>query len=480
MEYSGTFYWYDFETFGADPKVDRIAQFAGIRTDKDLNIIGEPDMFYCAQAEDYLPDPIACLVTGITPQQANREGYCEFEFARMINQRFSESGTCVLGYNSIRFDDEFTRALFYKNFIDPYAREYKNGNSRWDLIDVVRLVHALKPEALKWPLKEDGTVSFRLEELTAINGIGHENAHDALSDVYATIALAKLIKDREPRLFDYAFSLRHKQKVFEAIALGSNKPVLHISSMFGANRGCMALVLPLITDKQNPNAIHSIDLSFDPDLLEGLSKEEMQRRIFTSQDELGDVLRIPFKAIHCNKSPMIVPAKMLGDEIAQKWGHDLDLCRAHWKKWQSKSHLLETIASVFEYQGEEPTDVDAMLYSGFFPKRDKEAMDFIGRSDLSMIDPTQFSFQDPRAAELLFRCRARSCFESLDEQERLMWEQHKYRSLMEQNYGAPRNLGGYMELLNNALQMFPERDDAQFLLEELMLYAQSLAPMDAF
>ncbi|GAA3938463.1 exodeoxyribonuclease I [Litoribacillus peritrichatus] len=480
MQYQGTYYWYDFETFGADSKVDRISQFAGIRTDADLNIIGEPDMFYCRQAEDYLPDPVACLVTGITPQQANREGYNEVEFARRINERFSQSGTCVVGYNSIRFDDEFTRNLFYKNFIDPYAREYKNGNSRWDLIDVVRLTHALRPDGIRWPKKEDGTTSFRLEELTVANGIGHENAHDALSDVYATIAIAKLIKEKAPKLFDYAFSLRNKKEVLDTLNVGSNKPVLHISSMFGADRGCMALVLPLCVDGTNSNAVHSIDLSFDPDELEGLSVQQIQDRVFKSKDELGDVPRIPFKTIHANKSPMVVSAKMLTEPLAQRWGHDLPLCRVNWKKWQSKSHLIPMLNEVFAFNGKEEKDVDCMLYSGFFPRKDKEAMDYIGKSDIGQLDPHAFAFQDGRAAELLFRCRARNFPEALNDEERVQWEQHKYRSVMEQGYGAPRCLSTYPQLLNEAFTMFPDKADAQFLLEELMLYAQSIAPMDAF
>jgi len=484
MSYNGTFYWYDYETFGADARIDRISQFAGIRTDADLNIIGEPDIFYCAQAEDYLPDPIACLVTGITPQQANREGLNEVEFARRVNDRFSEPGTCVLGYNSIRFDDEFTRNLFYRNFIDPYAREYKNGNSRWDLIDVVRLTHALRPEGINWPKKEDGSVSFRLEELTVANGITHENAHDALSDVYATIAMAKLIKERVPKLFDYAFSLRQKQKVLEVLAVGSNKPVLHISSMFGADRGCMALVLPLCADQTNANAVHSIELSFDPDELEGLTAEQIQQRVFTSQQELdekfGGVSRIPLKSIHANKSPMVVAAKMMTEDLASKWGHDLAVCRANWKKWQSKAHLIPIIQQALGYNGAEETDVDRMIYGGFFPRKDKETMDYIGRSDIEQLDPNSFSFQDVRCPELLFRCRARSFPDALNDEERIKWEQHKYRAVMEEGYGAPRCLANYPELLNKAHLEFQDRADAQFLLEELMLYAQSIAPFDSY
>ena len=184
-----TILWHDYETWGVSPKFDKPSQFAGIRTDLDLNIIGEPEMFYCQPPQDYLPQPEACLVTGITPQKALREGLTEAEFAERIHSLFSQPNTCVAGYNSIRFDDEVTRYLLYRNFYDPYAREWQNGNSRWDIIDMIRACYALRPEGIEWPTVErDGqqVVSFRLELLTKANGIEHEAAHDAMSDVYAT------------------------------------------------------------------------------------------------------------------------------------------------------------------------------------------------------------------------------------------------------------------------------------------------------
>ena len=166
-----------------DARRDRASQFAGVRTDLDLNEIEAPLMMYCQPAYDYLPHPQACLVTGITPQTAQQEGLPECEFIRRIHAAFSRPQTCVAGYNSIRFDDELTRQLLYRNFYDPYEREWKHGNSRWDIIDMLRLCHALRPEGLQWPQRDDGAVSFRLETLSAANGLLHENAHDALSDV---------------------------------------------------------------------------------------------------------------------------------------------------------------------------------------------------------------------------------------------------------------------------------------------------------
>jgi exodeoxyribonuclease-1 len=204
MKTSETFLWHDYETFGANPMIDRPAQFAAIRTDTALEAVDDPVVLYCAPADDVLPQPEACLITGITPQVAREKGLCEAEFARRIHAEMMRPGTCGAGFNSIRFDDTVTRNLFYRNLLDPYEREYRNGNSRWDVIDLARMCYALRPDGVEWPLHEPGKPSFRLEDLTAANGIEHAGAHDALADVRATIALARRIRDAQPRLFDWA------------------------------------------------------------------------------------------------------------------------------------------------------------------------------------------------------------------------------------------------------------------------------------
>ena len=228
-----TLYWHDYETWGANPRKDRAAQFAGVRTDREFHVIGEPLVLYCKPADDMLPHPEACLITGITPQKALRDGVPEAEFFRLVHGELGRPGTCALGYNSIRFDDEFTRYGLYRNFFDPYAREWQNGNSRWDIIDMVRLTRALRPEGIQWPDHPDGKPSFRLDELTRANGIEHASAHDALSDVHATIALARLIKARQTRLYDYVYRMRGKQQAAQSLNLSAHVPgsarILHVS-----------------------------------------------------------------------------------------------------------------------------------------------------------------------------------------------------------------------------------------------------------
>ena len=295
-----TFYWHDYETWGASPAVDRPSQFAGVRTDEDLNLLGEPLVIYCQPPVDVLPHPEACIVTGITPQVAIKEGLPEYEFIQKIHAEFSVPATCGVGYNSVRFDDEVTRYTLYRNFYDPYEREWRNGNSRWDIIDMVRLVYALRPEGIEWPVV-DGRPSFRLELLTEANGISHASAHDAFSDVEATIALARLIKLKKPQLYDYVYSHRGKREVTRLIDVANKKPLLHISSMFSSEHGCAALVVPLAEHPSNKNAVISFDLSCDPTPLETLSAEEIAERVFTANADLPEgVERLPLKLIHLN------------------------------------------------------------------------------------------------------------------------------------------------------------------------------------
>ncbi|MEY4752792.1 MAG: exonuclease, partial [Pseudomonadota bacterium] len=257
-----TFYWHDYETFGTRPRSDWPAQFAGVRTDAELNEIEPPLLQYCQPPLDRLPDPEACLLTGLLPQTCLERGVPERAFAAAIERELARPGTIGLGYNSIRFDDEVTRFLFWRNLIDPYAREWQHGCGRWDLLDLLRSAWALRPEGIEWPRHPDGRVSFRLEDLSAANGLPHAQAHDALSDVRATLALARRLRQAQPRLWDYGLRLRRKDAVIQEIGVG--RPFLHVSGMYGVERGCLALVWPLAPHPSNRNELIVWDLSADP------------------------------------------------------------------------------------------------------------------------------------------------------------------------------------------------------------------------
>ncbi len=475
-----TFLWHDYETFGAVPRRDRPAQFAAIRTDAELNEIGEPMMWYCRPAPDYLPDPVACLITGITPQHCLEHGLVEAEFAARIERAFSQPGTIGVGYNTIRFDDEVTRFLFWRNLIDPYAREWQNGCGRWDLLDVVRLTYALRPEGIVWPQRPDGSgPSFKLEHLSAANGLAHEAAHDALSDVRATIALARLIRQAQPKLFDFALALHKKDRVAAELGLPAApqraRPFLHVSGMFPVERGCMALMWPLAMHPANKNELLAWDLAHDPRELDGLSVDDARLRLYTRNDDLPPgVTRLPLKSVHLNKSPMVVSnLKTLTPSMAERWGLDLQAQLHHAELAVSLPDLSVLWNGLFKREPQPPADVDEDLYGGFLGPADRRRLDHLRGLSPQALAAARNSFDDPRLEELVFRHRARSYPETLDEDEQQRWEAHRAARLLD-GAGGARNVDQFLEALDAQAEGVDERGSA--VLEALHAYLEDIAP----
>lgn len=411
-----------------DPRRDRPVQFAGIRTDLELNIIGEPISLYCRPSDDFLPHPEACLITGITPQKALAEGVPEAEFISRIHQEFSRPQTCIVGYNNIRFDDEVTRFTLYRNFFDAYAHEWQNGNSRWDILDMVRLTHALRPDDIQWPQHPDGKTSFRLEQLTIANGIEHGSAHDALSDVEATIAVAKLIREQQPRLYDFVFTHRSKQKIMNLLRFDLSAPVLHVSSMYPAELGCIALVAPLAMHPTNKNEVLIYDLRVDPQPFLELDKEDIQLRLFTRNVDLPEgCQRLPIKSIHINKCPVIVPMNTLTPEAAEKWGIDIDAAQQYQQTIATSTRFIKTLQTAYADRHFEPTDdPDFMLYEGgFFSNNDRERMESVRNTNPELLADFQLPFDDKRIPEMLFRYRARNYPQTLSTEEKQEWQEFK-------------------------------------------------------
>ena len=470
-------YWYDYETFGIDPRHDRLAQFGGIRTDEELNIISDPLVIYCKPANDMLPSPEACLITGITPQKAMAEGVIESEFISMIHAEFSQPGTCVVGYNNIRFDDEFTRNCLYRNFFNAYAHEWQHGNSRWDIIDLVRITRALRPSGIKWPVSAEGKPSIRLELLTKFNNISHEAAHDAMSDVYATIEMAKLIRNKQPRLFDYMYSLRKKQEVSKLLNIRTHDAVLHASSKFSAERNSIAIVIPICQHPINKNSIIVYDLNTDPaDFIE-ISVEKVHDRLYTKASDLPEgIQRIPLKEIHINKCPAVVPLKTMDDECAKRLNIDVEACLENRQKiLDNIDTLIEKVRQVFsEHDYPEITDPDAQLYSGgFFSDGDNTRMERIRKSSAEELGDLKLSFDDIRLPEMLFRYRARNFPESLSDKESRRWNEYRHTKLTDPKAGH-RTLDQYTSDIENLKTNPDTTENQQTILEELLEYRKQL------
>ncbi len=475
-----TLYWHDYETWGEIPAVDRPSQFAGVRTDQDLNIIGEPLMIYAQPAPDLLPKPEACLVTGLLPQQAAVRGLKEAEFIAAIYRELAQPGTCGVGYNSIRFDDEVTRYCLYRNFYDPYEREWRNGNSRWDIIDMVRMARALRPEGIVWPHYEDGRPSFKLEMLTAANGLNHEAAHDALSDVYATIALARLIKERQPKLYDYAFQLRDKRFASSLIDIDSAKPLLHISSRFPSQQANCALVLPLAMHPNNRNSVIAFNLDQSPQMLLSLDVNELRQRLFTAASELPEgIERLALKEVHLNKTPMLLPPNMLDEQACERLQIDRAKVNAHWRQLADlslieKQALRAKLAEIYaENSFPERQDPEQQLYAGFINDEDKRLMYQVRRSTPEELASSSLKFLDKRLQEMLFRYRARNFPESLSVEEMACWRQFCYSRLTDPAQGA----GLVWEEFQQRIQQLLATDLSEVqksLMIELLAYGQSL------
>ena len=479
---ASSFFWHDYETFGRVPRRDRPAQFAGVRTDADLNEIAEPVMWYCQPPTDQLPDPESVLLTGILPQHAAEHGMAEHAFAARIEAELGAAGTIGVGYNSIRFDDEVTRHLFWRNLIDPYAREYSNGCGRWDLLDVVRCTWALRPEGINWPVYEEGDFkgrpSFKLEHLTAANGLAHADAHDALSDVRATLALARLIRTRNPRLWDFCLKLHKKQAVWDEI--GHGQPFVHLSSRYAIERGMLAIVWPLALHPTNKNELIVWDLAHDPAELATLDAAAARQRLFTRSDELpAGVARLPIKTIHVNKSPVVIGnlATLKGAEA--RFGLDSAAALRHAEEAARVAPLAAHLwRDVFTRPAAgAAVDVDEDLYGGFIGDADRRMLSRLRALSPEALASKRVAFEDGRLEELLFRYRARNFPGTLAADDKLRWLAHCTARLHGGVDGAT-TLQAHLDRID-ALALDPRFADderAQSLLEALVDHAEGIAP----
>lgn len=445
---TSTLFWYDYETTGIDPRRDRPLQVAGIRTDEELNEIGEPLNIYCRLSDDILPHPAACLITGITPDILERKGLAEADFMTRVHAELSAPGTCGVGYNSLRFDDEVTRYSLYRNFFDPYAREWQGGNSRWDLIDMVRTAYALRPDGINWP-EENAQVSLKLDRLTVANGIEHGQAHDALSDVRATIALARLLKNKQPKLYNYLYQLRSKQRVMDQVRL--LQPLVHISGRYAGTRHYLSIVLPLAWHPRNRNALIVCDLQSEISPLLDESAETLRTRLYTRRDDLLEgQLPVPLKLLHINRCPVVAPLNVLREQDIQRLQLDVSLCNRRAELLSSQAALWkDKLANVYTEESFAGTeDPEQQLYDGFIGDRDRRLCEQVRLSDPHRLATEDWIFDDQRLPELLFRYRARNFPDTLSDVDSKRWRLFCQRRLSSPEYGAPNTIQQFSQAIS--------------------------------
>ncbi len=448
-------------------------QFAGQRTDMDLNPVCEPDNYLITLTEDSLPSPDAILITGITPQKTRAEGMSEAEFLSIFDESISKPGTIFLGFNSVRFDDEFMRFMLYRNFYDAYAWQWKDDRGRWDLLDVVRMTRALRPDGIKWPFDSEGKPSNRLELLTAVNKLEHANAHDALSDVLATIDVAKLLKSKQPDLFEYLLGMRDKKKVEELVKSG--QPFLYTSGKYPSEYEKTTAVCRVV---DHPRAAASLvyDLREDPKPWLKLSPEEMVEAWKYKKD--SDEPRLPVKTLRYNRCPAVAPLGVLTKEktAAKKLDLDIDIIKAHRQQIvrdrEFSTKLLRALDILDKQQQTRllsyEIDVDEQLYDSFISDKDRDEMAKVRAAEPTDITAENFKFSDQRLKALLVLYKARNFSKALTDIERKTWEKFRLQRLNKQLPIFTQRL----QALATA-KLSPEK---HYILEELQLYAESIMP----
>jgi exodeoxyribonuclease-1 len=447
-------------------------QFAGIRTDMEFNQIGEPVNELIRLNDDTLPSPEAIFVTGITPQQTVADGYTEAEFSRLAMNDIFTPDTIAVGFNTIRFDDEFMRHLLWRNFYDPYEWSWKDGRSRWDMLDVVRMTRALRPEGIEWPVDAKGNPTNRLELLTKLNGIDHYKAHDALSDVWATIAVAKLIAEKQPQLFSYLLTMRDKKEVMKLVNLEDKKPFVYTSGRYEAAHEKTTVAFPLAPGK-NGNVV-AYDLRYDPTPFLELDQKELAKLLYASwEDRQAEGLTpLPVKELQYNRAPAVAPLGVLAQSDGWKKIHlEVSVIEENKKKLLAAPHFAENIRTLFENKPEfkKSPDVEAQLYDGFLGDRDRVRVEAVRNADENTLADFHPQFDDERLPALLLHYKARNFPRALSEEEAAQWEAWRTARM---SAALPRFMQTLGKLSTKAT------DEQQFILQELQLWAEAIAPLD--
>lgn len=464
-----TFFFYDLETSGLNPRQDRIMQFAGQRTDMNLELIGEPVNILVALNDDTLPSPDALMVTGITPQKTVEEGYSESEFARMLNEEVFTPNTIAVGFNNIRFDDEFVRHLLWRNFHDPYEWSWKDGRSRWDLLDVVRMTRALRPEGINWPVDEKGQATNRLELITQENGIAHENAHDAMSDVDALIDVTRLIRDRQPQLFEYLLKLRDKKEVQRLVNLDNKRPFVYTSGRYDREFAKTTVAFPL-TSAPNGNVL-AYDLRHDPADFVGLTEKELAKKIYATWEErqADDFVALPVKVLQYNRCPAVAPLGVLEQSYGwQKISLDAELVQKHQKILLEHPGFAEKMRTIFENKPEfkKLPDPEAQLYDSFLYDKDRIRVEAVRNASERELADFHPEFSDERLPELLLHYKARNFPKSLSQDEIARWESWRSSHLQAQ---LPQFMASLQRIANAG-------GGDEFIIQELQLWLESVLP----
>lgn len=467
-----TFYFYDLETTGFNSRQARIMQFAGQRTDKNLKPIGQPDNLLVKLTDDILPEPDAVLVHGISPRLTQTQGITEAELCEYLTSKVFTPGTIAVGFNNIRFDDEFIRHLFWRNFYDAYEWQWKDGRSKWDLLDASRMVRALRPEGINWPFASDGSPSNKLELLSSVNKISHETVHDALSDVNAMIAFAQLIHAKQPDLFSYMLKMRDKKAVEELVASGD--PFVYVSGRYPSEFE-KGTVVVMVAKHPTQGAAFVYDLRQDPSDFINLTPAELSKKWTDRSDEAA---YFPIKKLTYNKCPTVAPVSTLDEASQKRLKLNMSAVQKNLSALMSAKDFGDKVIQADEHSWpkQQPSlmvdeqQVDELLYDGFVDDSDRSRMSAIRVMTTDKVADFKPDFKDERLKVLWPLYKARQFSESLNPEEKKWWQAFRQQKLINSGW-LERYQKRIAELLKSS-----STAGKQNLLKELRDYGQVIAP----
>ncbi len=295
------FVFYDTETTGTDTTFDQILQFAAILTDEDLN---ELDRFEirCRLLPHVIPAPGALLATRITPAILTDPGLpSHYQAMRHVADKLNAwSPAIFIGYNTLGFDEPLLRQAFYQT-LQPVYLTNTHGNKRGDVLRLAQATAVLAPNAMAVPLNDKGKPTLKLDILAPANGFAHENAHDALADVEATIFMACHIRDRAPAVWASLIPMIDKADVTRRVLSGAPQCLVE----YHMGRSSVRAVAGCGQSTDNPTMLGVFDLSRDPEPVLAMDVES-----------LVAAMQGPDRAIRIvtsNKMPAVVDLDLVPD-----------------------------------------------------------------------------------------------------------------------------------------------------------------------
>ena len=378
--------FYDTETTGIETAFDQILQFAAIKTDDEFVELDRFDI-RCRLLPHVVPSPGALRVTKVTPAMLTDPSLpSHFEAISQIRAKLLDwSPATFIGYNSIAFDEDLLRQAFFQNLHPAYLTN-TGGNSRADIMRVSHAVHTYSPNSISVPMNDNGKQTFRLDQLAPANGYSHDQAHEAMADVEATIHMARLARDRAPEIWQAMERSVTKNAVKQHV---TGERMLSLTE-YHFGRAYSWLVTYCGENPEYEGQLAVFDLYQDPDEFRHLSVERMVSVLNTNPKVI--------RSLRANAQPILMPADAApeGTKALQispeERQHRVDFIR---EDTEFQARVGQALALRFADQEPSP-HVEKRIYDGFPGREDQSLMEQFHRVDWAERAAIAERIEDPR------------------------------------------------------------------------------------